>query len=329
MLPRWFPLRSFAYNQERWQGVADGCGYKTPSHMRWLQPPRCAGGGAGTDAAGAELWPGVGHGSANREAAGTGAAGAKARSSVGHGSANREAAGTAAAAAKARSSVGHGSAHCEAASGHGGAAYGGGSAPACAASRAPCVAAAEEVWDALLAYDAHCFGAPRPDFVRAWIAAPGTCTLVALRPPGRGVHGGGSSTAAGGRGEGAAGAAPVAGRHDLSSLRAAPVASAAEAESAVVVGWGAVRPAEHGWRLGPVFADDASDGESMLRALRACVPPGQPFAVDVPTANAAAAAAVEAVGGMARVFEGARMYLGSNPRLPVHKVFGVTGFELG
>ena len=33
-------------------------------------------------------------------------------------------------------------------------------------------------FDALVAYDAACFGVPRPDFLRAWIAGPGRVALV-------------------------------------------------------------------------------------------------------------------------------------------------------
>jgi hypothetical protein len=43
-------------------------------------------------------------------------------------------------------------------------------------------------FDALLAFDASCFGLPRPDALRAWIATPGHRARVA-RGPGREVRG--------------------------------------------------------------------------------------------------------------------------------------------
>lgn len=95
-----------------------------------------------------------------------------------------------------------------------------------------------------------------------------------------------------------------------------------------LTGYGVVRPCRSGWKVGPLFADDADVARGLLDALAATVPPSAPLYVDVPEANPAAVAL--AVGrGMEVAFETARMYRGAAPDLPVRRLFGVTTFELG
>lgn len=93
-------------------------------------------------------------------------------------------------------------------------------------------------------------------------------------------------------------------------------------------GYGVIRQCRIGYKIGPLFADDADLGARLFRALQATVPEGQPLFLDVPEVNQAATDLAKA-NGMAPSFETARMYTQEAPATPLHKVFGVTTFELG
>lgn len=94
-----------------------------------------------------------------------------------------------------------------------------------------------------------------------------------------------------------------------------------------LTGYGVVRACQEGYKIGPLFADDAETADSLYRAFsdRAC---GEPLYLDVPENNAAAMALAEQH-GLKEVFGCARMYYGPTPDLPWGNIFGVTTFELG
>ena len=95
----------------------------------------------------------------------------------------------------------------------------------------------------------------------------------------------------------------------------------------VISGYGVMRPCRTGYKIGPLFAANASVAEKLLVALASRVP-GAPIFLDVPEINRAALALV-ARHGMKEVFGCARMVLGPIPKLPDGEIFGVTTFELG
>lgn len=95
-----------------------------------------------------------------------------------------------------------------------------------------------------------------------------------------------------------------------------------------IAGYGVIRACRRGWKVGPLFADDASLAEALFQALSMYVPAGAEVFLDVPEPNAAAVALAERH-GMSVVFETARMYTGQAPALPLPRLFGVTTFELG
>ena len=95
-----------------------------------------------------------------------------------------------------------------------------------------------------------------------------------------------------------------------------------------LAGYGVVRRCRDGYKIGPLFADDAGMGESLFAALQAYVPRDAALYLDVPEPNTAALALAERH-GMVVAFETARMYTGKMPNLPLRRLFGVTTFELG
>ena len=88
-----------------------------------------------------------------------------------------------------------------------------------------------------------------------------------------------------------------------------------------------MRACVEGFKIGPLFADDAAIGERLLDGLLAAVP-GERVFLDVPEPNARANKAAQER-GMHPVFETARMYAGPRPQLDIARVWGVTTFELG
>ncbi|ACU75057.1 GCN5-related N-acetyltransferase [Catenulispora acidiphila DSM 44928] len=133
-------------------------------------------------------------------------------------------------------------------------------------------------------YDALCFPAPRPVFLREWFAAPGHVGRALI----------------------------VDGR---------------------LVGYGVLRPAHDGYRVGPLFADSRVYAEVILDALVAGAvgdggEGGRRIVIDVPDTNPEALAMVGAL-GLEPSFEMARMYTGPVRDVDHSKVFGTTTLELG
>ncbi len=94
-----------------------------------------------------------------------------------------------------------------------------------------------------------------------------------------------------------------------------------------LVGYGVLRPALRGFKIGPLFAVDSSVAEDLFVALSDGAN-GQPHFLDLPENNPAALA-LAARHGMKEVFGCARMVLGPVPETPWNQIFGVTTFELG
>ncbi len=96
----------------------------------------------------------------------------------------------------------------------------------------------------------------------------------------------------------------------------------------VLAGYGVMRPARSGAKIGPLFADDAEAADALFNSLVARVPRDATFCLDVPESNPAAVALAQR-NRMTVVFETARMYAGPAPAVPLQRLFGVTTFELG
>ncbi|BBK39336.1 N-acetyltransferase GCN5 [Allostella sp. ATCC 35155] len=95
----------------------------------------------------------------------------------------------------------------------------------------------------------------------------------------------------------------------------------------MLAGYGVVRRCRIGWKIGPLFADDAAGAEHLFRGLAARAGEGPVF-LDVPEVNPAAVALAERH-GLAPAFETARMYRGPAPLIDLAGTWGITTFELG
>jgi len=92
-------------------------------------------------------------------------------------------------------------------------------------------------------------------------------------------------------------------------------------------GFAVVRKASSGYKIGPLFADDANIASELYKAcLNSAI--GEPLFLDIPMKNQAAAGLAKSF-NTTYVFECARMYYGKSPHIEIEKVFGLTTFELG
>ncbi|MFK8250383.1 GNAT family N-acetyltransferase [Ancylobacter terrae] len=94
-----------------------------------------------------------------------------------------------------------------------------------------------------------------------------------------------------------------------------------------LAGWGVIRPARAGFKIGPLVAADDAAAQEVFAALVAAIGGGD-IVLDVPEPNAAALA-LAARAGLAPVFETARMYTGPVRPVALDRLYGVTSFELG
>jgi GNAT superfamily N-acetyltransferase len=103
--------------------------------------------------------------------------------------------------------------------------------------------------------------------------------------------------------------------------------SAIVRKSGKIRGYGTIRRCYEGYKIGPLFANEADSAAALLADL---IPEanGAPIFIDIPTANPEAVALAESI-GLQPIFETARMYRGPAPATPLKHVFGVTTLELG
>ena len=94
-----------------------------------------------------------------------------------------------------------------------------------------------------------------------------------------------------------------------------------------LAGWGVIRLARAGFKIGPLNAEDPQAAAAVLAALLDEAGGDEVF-LDVPEPNAAAVA-LAARHGFAPVFETARMYRGPVRPVALERVYGVASFELG
>ncbi len=93
-------------------------------------------------------------------------------------------------------------------------------------------------------------------------------------------------------------------------------------------GYGVIRACRSGYKIGPLFADSPELADSLFLALKSTVKAKEPIYLDTPEVNQAAVSLAKRY-SLEVVFETARMYKGKRPDMPLHRVFGVTSFEVG
>lgn len=103
--------------------------------------------------------------------------------------------------------------------------------------------------------------------------------------------------------------------------------SVAYVQEGVVKGFGAIRPAESGYKIGPLSADDVHIAEAIFCSLVAWAD-GATVILDVPQPNKIGTLLAESY-GLLPLFETARMYRGTAPDLPLAKIFGMSTLEIG
>ncbi|MCF8228830.1 MAG: GNAT family N-acetyltransferase [Bacteroidales bacterium] len=92
-------------------------------------------------------------------------------------------------------------------------------------------------------------------------------------------------------------------------------------------GYAVMRKAGIGYKIGPLFADNAQTAEELYKACLNAFP-GEKVYLDIPMKNPEAVALAKKY-KTAYSFECARMYYGNPPDVELNKIFGVTTFELG
>lgn len=95
-----------------------------------------------------------------------------------------------------------------------------------------------------------------------------------------------------------------------------------------ITGYGVIRPALDGHRIGPLFADTPEDAEALFDALTAHVGPQDEVSIDLPEPQHSAGALATAHGLEARSHT-VRMYTGPVPEVRAERTYGVTTLELG
>ncbi len=95
----------------------------------------------------------------------------------------------------------------------------------------------------------------------------------------------------------------------------------------VLQGYIVRRRCVEGYKIGPLFADNADVAEQLLNAVQTDIE-GETVLLDVPEINKDAVTLAECA-GMKVIFATARMYQKGLPDIANDKVFGITTFELG
>ncbi len=95
-----------------------------------------------------------------------------------------------------------------------------------------------------------------------------------------------------------------------------------------VNGYGLIRKCRTGYKIAPLFAENADVADKLFAGLANFAEEGSPVFIDVPEPNSAAMELVKRQ-RMKEVFATARMYANGIPEVPINEIFGVTSFELG
>lgn len=99
-------------------------------------------------------------------------------------------------------------------------------------------------------------------------------------------------------------------------------------ENNTIKGYGVIRPAVDGYRIGPLFADRLDIAKILFQGLCTKAPKDAAIYLDVPEINLHGLALVKKY-NMQSVFETARMYTQHVPNISIERTFGLLSFEVG
>lgn len=114
---------------------------------------------------------------------------------------------------------------------------------------------------------------------------------------------------------------------DYWTSRTASHSALAYSDGDTIGGYGVIRACRQGHKIGPLFAETPEIAETLLGNLIVEAGASEIF-LDVPEPNTQAVALAKSL-GLSPVFETARMYRGTDPDLPLTRMFGITTLELG
>lgn len=92
-------------------------------------------------------------------------------------------------------------------------------------------------------------------------------------------------------------------------------------------GYGVIRKCHEGYKIGPLFADNAMIAEKLFQQLVQYAQ-GESVYLDIPENNSLAVDLVNKY-KMSKVFATSRMYLQGAPKTSIEGIYGITSFELG
>jgi hypothetical protein len=95
-----------------------------------------------------------------------------------------------------------------------------------------------------------------------------------------------------------------------------------------LLAYGVIRECREGFKIGPLFANNAEFARTLFQALTVDVKMGLQIYLDTPAKNPDAVTIAQSY-GMTEVFRTTRMYNRPEPTFPLDKWFGVSTFELG
>ena len=95
-----------------------------------------------------------------------------------------------------------------------------------------------------------------------------------------------------------------------------------------IKGYALMRKCARGYKFGPLFADDIDTCTTLTESILSKIPQGSIFYLDLPEVNPLGMQIISQY-DLQPVFGTARMYTLHTPSIDIHKVYGVTTFELG
>jgi GNAT superfamily N-acetyltransferase len=99
-------------------------------------------------------------------------------------------------------------------------------------------------------------------------------------------------------------------------------------EDGELIAYSVIRKCRKGYKVAPLFAENAEQAEALLVGLSQQVNPDEKLYIDIPEIHTKAVDWIQSH-QFKMVFETARMYTGEFPEIPIHQIFGITSFEIG